>query len=175
MTGPVYDVFTASNGYEVRTNTDGTVSVFDDMGFDSLEDGPYLKGNDLAALREFFQRERDARLGRWRWPEHPEYVVYPQGKDLISVIDESSGDQYTFERSPWDSRPMSRSAYAAAYAYFEAHPVVEPRPWENTKPGEVWVVTREDGVEFAHQVHDEHWYLRVPIKSARRIWPEADQ
>lgn len=170
------DVFTASNGYEVRTDCDGDVRIITACGWDfnkSLDDG------DLTALREFFQHERDKELGRWRWPEHPEYVVYPHQRwleiDLINVVNETYGGQYTFERNqrgPDSFLPGSPTA--AAQAYFEAHPVPEPKLWENAQPGEVWAVKYYDrDVEYPYMVPEDGWGLIV--RSARRIWPEEEQ
>ncbi|QIK61774.1 hypothetical protein G7068_00035 [Leucobacter viscericola] len=54
------------------------------------------------ALREFFQHERDTELGRWRWPEYPEYVVRKlpdSNPETVIVINESYGPSYTFTRT----------------------------------------------------------------------------
>lgn len=68
----------------------------------------------------------------------------------------------------------------AARAYFAAHPV--RKPWEDAKPGEVWIVTDPTG-EHAYLVDDEQFYDSARdyglyfndgmITAARRIWPEV--
>src|SRR5690606_17981070 len=74
------DKFTASNGWAVYVGTNGEIVV----GEPSLVSDPSTDDraalflpSQVDALREFFRAEGDAELGRWRWPEHPEYVVYP--------------------------------------------------------------------------------------------------
>src|SRR5699024_6580390 len=61
----------------------------------------YQLGRDLdtSGLTEALERQalakRDAELGRWRWPEQPDYVVYPvtQGHRTraVSVVNEATG------------------------------------------------------------------------------------
>lgn len=173
------NTFEASNGIVVRSSDTGVY-------MDKVEAGTRLYPAEAHALREFFQRERDEELGRWRWPEHPEYVVYA-GRSPILILNELTGD--TLRARPEDGHTDTGhgTIYNAAAAYFEAHP--ERKPWEGAKPGEVWAVTY-DGTEgvFIHAGHNGGaWYgqgdMRVcldhplsdpNITDARRIWPESD-
>ncbi|MDR6691374.1 hypothetical protein J2X55_002286 [Microbacterium sp. 1154] len=61
------NAFTASNGISVTPSA----SI---VGGTSVNDVALHK-READALREFFQAEADERLGRWRWPENPAYVV----------------------------------------------------------------------------------------------------
>jgi len=146
------------------------------------------------ALREFFQKERDDELGRWRWPENPDYVVYiaPECADYdVRITCETSGDSMVYTRSedygqnrdhPWESL-WAR----AARAYFDAHP--EPKPWHDAEVGEVWLLTVDGdempavvcadtvgtfgGVKFATSLRG--WFGRdaSAITAGSRVWPEA--
>lgn len=128
------------------------------------------------ALREFFQAESDERLGRWRWPENPEYVVYPSGI-AVRVLHERTGVQ---------TYPVHRDAIAgsqparAGLAYFDAHP---SKAWRDAKPGEVWLLTIDGDETPAIRDVDEDFFstktsYRVirwnsdRITAGRRIWPE---
>lgn len=138
------------------------------------------------ALREFFQAERDHELGRWRWPENPDYVVYPLqriGLDVVKVVHEFDGYQVSFKsRTEAEHFPGSIPGHAAV-AYFDAHNV--RKLWYDAKPGEVWVVTEGDISEtYAYLVDDGQFYDSArdyaldftdpAITAARRIWPESD-
>lgn len=137
-------------------------------------------------LIEAARAEEDERLGRWRWPENPSYVVYSRdarGLEGVLVVDERDGYQREFEsRSSAEHLPGSIPAQAAV-AYFDAHP--EPKPWHNAKPGEVWAVDAaslagsgrqamivDSGVfvapDFAFLVTDS------AISGAYRIWPPEE-
>ena len=110
------NTFTASNGYKVTPNGDG-VNVY--RGIMSTPIYP----DEMQALREFFQAESDERAGRWRWVEHPDYVVYDTGDRIeVVVLDESTGCMENVWRGK--ERPGSYM-HDAARAYFEAHP--EPK------------------------------------------------
>jgi hypothetical protein len=144
------------------------------------------------ALREFFRAEEDERLGRWRWPENPDYVVYPGSLSMreAQVVSEEKGcwGQWSEAEARRDAR-RDRLA-AAAVAYFDAHP--EPKPWHEAKPGEVWLLTftgfetggsspwtvrpgrlSTDPAEFVYPQNGNTLALNDPeIVAARRIWPE---
>jgi len=155
--------FTASNGIVVSPQPQGGVYIRDDCRADS---------DRAQALREFFQAEADERLGRWRWPENPDYVVYrreaypPVNARRVRVILEPTGDFVdTVEGSKIDG-PFKD----AARAYFDAHP--EPKPWHDAEPGDVFLVTwpgseREEAV-IVPGGWPEAWEC---VTSARRIWP----
>ncbi|MGW9587463.1 hypothetical protein [Microbacterium sp. NPDC055455] len=151
---------------------------------DMLTDAPWLGGEELAALREFFRAEEDERLGRWRWPENPDYVVYPDesGKtEVVEVLCESTGMSLSSTRT---GNAPHRDAHAdAARAYFDAHP--EPKPWHEAQIDEVWLLTI-DGVEEAYRTemvsHVRFFAIRAEngmtygtrsseITAGRRIYP----
>jgi len=186
--------FTASNGIGVmRLDAGyGFRNVPDSQEVIGCSDGVSRYGiNDAKAqaLREFFLHERDEQLGRWRWPERPDYVVTPfdGDPDHVLVVQESAGVACEFVRAsaygPSMSGYHSRLA-PAARAYFDAHP--EPKPWHDAEPGEVWVLTVDGSEEFpcsvspsgpdfepiAHPVWATLARGSDRITSARRIWPE---
>lgn len=182
--------FTASNGVriEVRRPSDHHPLTVVGLG---------LIASSVVALREFFRAEEDERLGRWRWPENPDYVVYTMhledfermfGPDLDAVIlRESDGLSKGYCRSEDLGAGARWPHLDAARAYFDAHP--EPKPaWHDAKPGEVWVLTTVNvGDEVAARVAMVNESLvfeyvssvrtQIPITdqrfdSGRRIWPE---
>jgi hypothetical protein len=121
------DKFVASNGVTVDTDVHGCVTV---AGVESLRDSSQ-------ALREFFQHERDQELGRWRWPENPDYVVVQadNGGERAWVVNERN-QQITgwVWRADLDRSTARAQVVAAARAYFDAHPEPKPIP---TEPGSV--------------------------------------
>lgn len=184
------DKFIASNGCAVWRDKDGELKL-EGKAFDFL-----FREHDVAA-REFFLHERDQELGRWRWPENVDYVVYPVGDETVDVLRERSvsdksrgpGRQAGIARdqaATWD-KDYSQNFYAAARAYFAAHP--EPKPWHDAKPGEVWVLAVDGLEEMVMVVHESKYggyrfrlndregtvyALDTPaIRAGRRIWPEA--
>ncbi|MEV7827535.1 hypothetical protein [Microbacterium enclense] len=139
--------FTASNGLRIEVNRSDPSRVAVVNAGGHLES--ILTPDRMQALREFFQAEADERLGRWRWPENPDYVVYPVGVEIVDVLRESSvskttpgpGRQEGVTRAAaeeWD-QGYSQNFFRAARAYFDAHP--EPRPWTRAKEGESWYLT----------------------------------
>ena len=168
------DKFEASNGVVVLELEGG-------VGFQLPMQGVStngINGDKVQALREFFQHERDVELGRWRWPENPDYVVYADGTSR-RVIRESSGT--TMQVSLHDRKVMTTyldSYVGAARAYDAAHP--EPKPWHEAKEGEVWVI-EFNGNEYpaifqadSFRDHGGSWGAE-DITNARRIWPEEEQ
>jgi len=186
--------FTASNGVRVEVETlsgNGVDVLTVSMGGlnDTIVGTPRVQ-----ALREFFQKEEDDRLDRWRWPANPEYVVYAWTADParnargVTVLSESIPRPYTVwednidtlygPSADEDARALARKA---AGAYFDAHP--EPKPWHDAKPGEVWVFTLRDASDLSHAaVLDDcgDWTWTdggqvdlANIAGARRIWPEV--
>lgn len=144
--------FTASNGKRIEVLSDGQLCIAQSMPSSPLEHRTWAGPDDTQALREFFQAERDASLGRWRSKEHPDYVVYPKpteaherafgtGLDLM-VLCETDGAMkgYVVTEDDWpEGRGGGSTWRAVAREYLAAHP--EPKPWHNAKPGEVWVLT----------------------------------
>lgn len=174
--------FAASNGY--RLNVDlGSIIIYN-----RADDVRHTLGMySVDALREFFQHERDEELGRWRWPEHREYVVYASRLPIL-VLNELTGDTLRAHRADGFSDSGHGTIYNAASAYFEAHP--EPKPWEDAKPGEVWELTIDDGSEHTVFVHADRTmggrdgvsaggaYFDLDdgsnITAAHKVWPESD-
>lgn len=171
------DTFTASNDVQVwidhlgsvRTESPNPISAFT---------------SHTQALREFFQHERDEELGRWRWPDNPQYVVYPRGDSGVRVLDEGSGigSARLIHRNGDPDNPTAE--YQAAYAYFGAHP--ERKPWHSAKPGEIWVLTIDDSEQvvsavqqyekdfnpISHPIYATFANGSERITAGRRIWPE---
>lgn len=184
--------FTASTGTRVMA-TEGVYSLRV-----MPTDGSLIlisSGGELA-LREFFQHERDQELGRWRWPENPDYVVYqaPDCADYdLRIMCESSGDSMVYSRLEDDgnkrNHPWESSWARAARAYFAAHP--EPKPWHSAKLGEVWevqtrtkthgcAVVRGRGEEFRDLIMFRSDEIHIAVKdtrieSARLVWPEPKE
>ena len=181
--------FIASNGIEITTDPDGEGKVYLVGRRARGDEGQHLDTHATAgpegivALREFFQNEHDKELGRWRWPDNPQYVVYPRGDSGVRVLDEGSGigSARLIHLNGDPDNPTGE--YQAAYAYFEAHP--ERKPWEDAKPGEVWVLTF-DGADDTFKAYESRsgtiYFTRSRETSAnltderitagRRIWPE---
>lgn len=176
------DKFEASNGYKIEIGSLGNIEIRSVLG-DPRGSATVLS---VDALREFFQHERDEELGRWRWPEHPDYVVLPRLRGWVCVISESTGQTLDARRGQYlGTEP---TLFGAANAYFEAHP--ERKPWEDAKPGEVWAISTENVAdEVAVRVAIQNETLTFEyvksisthldasdkrIVSGRRIWPESD-
>ncbi|QOC26079.1 hypothetical protein IC744_06920 [Microbacterium hominis] len=162
--------FTASNGVTVSIDGDHLILPPITTGL-----GPLTQ----QALREFFQKENDDRLGRWRWPEDPDYVVYPIVTGLVAVVEEKNGTTGTFSRSE-----HTNSGHGdAARAYFLAHP--DPKPWHDAKPGEVWEIEVDGRTHHARVGYGDFAHLfefnedasmtkrHSAITAGRRIWPEV--
>lgn len=171
--------FTASNGITIGSDSGRVQWKTDGRAYDLEE---FASGSDLdVALSEWYRAREDERLGRWRWPADPGYVVY-QSSNGVHVVRESDGlSLFYAERAVAEKYPDYDPARAAA-AYFEAHP--ERRPWEDAKPGEVWELTLSDEEPHPYlvagngrfiDVHRERFALGMhnqAIVDARRIWPE---
>lgn len=175
--------FTASNGLVVgphRARPELGYAIYD--GDDNTLDNAYshLNSVEMEALRQFFRHEEDERLGRWRWPENPDYVVYPDGRDSVLVLDEVDADFQRLSRADAAGTGPSGIYREAARAHFAAHP--EPKPWYAAKPGEVWELHwlargREawfvnSAGSFIHTGTGAHRRLTDPsIRGGGRIWP----
>lgn len=167
--------FTASNGIEIRITTDlggdkylhGTVP--DEVGPVGFTPELHATASEkgLEALREFFQAEADERLGRWRWPENPDFVVYDNDDEDGGVWVHSEREPGAIQyQSPGDvphAWVSTEAGYvAAARAYFDAHP--EPKPWDEAKPGDVWRFETSDDRRHAlgWVAQDGTWDLMTP-------------
>lgn len=184
--------FTASNG--VVVSYAGKTLYLESPGDSWPNPEPHallLNADFEPALREFFRAEEDERLGRWRWPENPDYVVYLVGDDIVDVLRESSvsdehrgpGRQAGITRDAartWDN-DYSQNFFRAARAFFDAHP--EPKPWHDAEPEEVWILTI-DGEEVLALIDEDREFhhrsqrrfrsvLDESITAGRRIWPEV--
>lgn len=127
--------YTASNGAKISTYDYGS---FSNLRVKTVDNEVILAGVHVEALREFFRAEEDERLGRWRWPENPEYVVYPRAEDVLVLFEINGEGGVLYRRGD----AVHDFEGLAARAYFDAHP--EPKPaWHDAKPGEVWELTLE--------------------------------
>ena len=119
-------MFTASNGIRVRLGEVGNVlAVVGATGREHTAVGALY----AVAIREFFRLEEDERLGRWRWPENENYVVYLEtpGNDWVRVWSESNALMVRVNREKALHNYVDRTIYEnAARAYFDAHPIRKP-------------------------------------------------
>lgn len=173
--------FRARSGRTVSARSDGSV-MFDHAN-------GYLSPASVMDAEEFFQAKRDFDLGRWRWPENPDYVVYSNDPVArLRVVRESDGFVALLDEATDDA---GYSFQEAARAYFEAHP--ERKPWHAPDAGDHWVLHIAHGMALSG---DEYLYKYtrwgsqgrwgfVPtdggsvldptdptITAGRRIWPE---
>lgn len=175
------DIFTASNGIEIEISQDGYLLGKGDYGSGSTYATAGPEG--IGALREYFTHERDAELGRWRDPENPDLVIYPNGDDAVCVFSESTGSCWDVLRSvATRERPAYSTWVESAARYFAAHP--EPKPWETASAGELWkvylrpndrigrrAIAHGDGT-FTDQ-YTVAWNLD-DLTHATRIWPTEE-
>lgn len=133
----------------------------------------------MDSIRAQVLAERDRELGRWRWPENPNWVVYEIGEYAV-VMSERYADIRQFTRD--EAASMTGLEFRqAARAYFDAHP--EEKPWHSAKSGEAWVITYggeeyaviSDGASFLWEAGSEQPITDTRITSARRIWPEDSE
>lgn len=117
-----------------------------------------------------WQAKRDTELGRERFPESHNCVAYPTGPDHVRVWDEQAGTSTLYRRG--ETIGPCRTDRAAT-AYFAAHPLPEPRPWEGAKRGDVWVLTLANGRESAFmrmanafESEDEYFAPDSPVFTA---------
>lgn len=195
--------FTSSDGHiriAYENDLADRIDIFSARGGENMLDGaPWLGRYEVSALREFFQHERDEELGRWRWPENPDYVVYLRNDGQACVFNEATGvTVYRFRGEHEHLEELRRQSGEevmphthAARAYFEAHP--ERKPWHAPDAGDHWALHIAHGMALSG---DEHLYKYtrwgsqgrwgfVPtdggsvldptdptITAGRRIWPE---
>jgi hypothetical protein len=127
--------FTASNGVTITIDNDNPYGRRLLVSRGDLVVN-IIGGPRIDALREFFRAEEDERLGRWRWPENPDYVVYGDDIDCDVLYEPGGGVSHWTRAESRDG--ADRYPSGAAKAFFDTHP--EPKPWHDAKPGEVWVL-----------------------------------
>ena len=165
--------FTARNGWYVEN------------GQMYLPDGT-MANADLSSVRAVVlieygahkaQAQRDAELGRWRSVEHPDWVVYLRSTGWWLLVHEVDG--YMISRMPARAILLVGVPGQVAREYLAAHPVPEPKPWEQAQPGEVWELACA-GMPFAASLHGDQWVSAnggevwsSNITAGRRIWPEV--
>lgn len=176
------DKFIASNGIGIEVN-DNEQIIFD---VPNRPTSPvWMRSVEIDALREYVIAEEDKRLGRWRWPENPDYVVYPNdATSRLRIVRESDG----YVALVYNPENESGGFKAAAIAYDDAH--AEPKPWYDAQNGEVWILvtpatgerpyqvvrTEDDGFRFFliggyEGFRPGLFPQEAQIKAGRRIWP----
>lgn len=185
------ETFTASNGGTVELRGSGRLAITDhnpeqvSEHVRTISRTSYLDPTQADAIREFFLHERDKELGRWRWPENPDLVVYQRTPEIAAVLHEPSGQILPVRAGEYPGEETGFSG--AANAYFAAHP--EPKPWHDAQVGEVWVVKiqtgpaideiacivveKGDALMFEDPVDEVYIRVTGEILDARRIWPEV--
>lgn len=132
------EVITTRKGYQFRFNRDAGF-VFND-GVSELSSRSFSSGA-ADAIEEALFKQR----GLWLASNGCVVMRAPRFDDkdgrCIMAFDGQGGSGGSF----WDNCPEGRDADTetrlAADEWFEAHPLEEPKPWLNAKPGEVWDVT----------------------------------
>ena len=82
--------------------------------------------------------ELDEHLGRWRWPEHPQFTVVENPESLWVTNEESVTVRSVPKNVALQDEGSGPTSYQAAHAFLEAHP---PRPkWHDAQPGEIWAI-----------------------------------
>lgn len=164
----------ARNGFSVRAAENGGIEV---TGTGGVRD--YTPPMAAFAIEEFCQAKHDAELGRWRWPENPDFVVYRTDDfDGFMILDEREGRTWTYRWFAIKDDPAYDGPWDAARAYFEAHP--ERKPWHDARPEEVWLMG--SGLhEFVALVGDDGKFrfadgsemaVTEEFITGRRLWPE---
>lgn len=174
--------FTASNGVHITKKGSSSLAVERPMTDRLLS----INAERVSALREFFQHERDEELGRWRWPENPDWVAIEgersTGRRTVVLVDERTLERHWLNDLVMDSDGYRETKHEAARAYFEANPEPEPepKPWHDAKNGEAWVITWKggefavvcDGAYFNWPFGSTQAVIDPDITAGRRLWPE---
>ena len=118
--------------YETRSGRVVKVQENGGIVFDHVNG--YITPEMVPDAEEFFEARKDDELGRWRWPENPDYVVYvkceseSEPRAGVRVLHERTGRSRDISRVVVNACDATVSRFGrAARAYFEAHPV-EPKP-----------------------------------------------
>ena len=178
--------YKASNGITVDSETQG-ITGRRRITFDHGNHGTTIEmsGEEMSALIECLDQEKDESFGRWR-PDRPsDYYAIPQGDGGVLVVDERSGISEVLYRPGDDRSPRLATAggAATAHAYFEAHP--ERKPWDTASAGELWAFKTDPGTRetlWERDASESHWHLpgqtkaelgiHFTIVTGRKIWPE---
>lgn len=151
----------------------------------SIEDWDVQAGIEYG--RHLERIERDKALGRWRSPTRPEIVVYPGNPGYVQVFSESTC--YTAVYNEDGARGAERATIFAEVAveYFDAHKPEEPKPWQDARPGEAWLlaiddkeavpmtVARDSDGVLCFWAGDDAWARGDSgITAGRRIWPVSE-
>ena len=177
--------FTASNGLKVFPSP-GPNGRSMRVEYPTYPDDPdatrFVAGFAAEAIREYVRAEEDERLGRWRWPENPDYVVRERhGFAAAVVMNEATGDVVLYYRDDLPKYPLEATFAGAAAAFFDAHP---EKPWEKAKPGEVWELTIDGRQRFGQAGRGDFRHLfdfnddvsmtkvHTAITAGRKVWPE---
>lgn len=126
--------FTSAHGVKIKQ--EGYAIAWENSTGTTSQKLPYDFGSSVdGALAEWYEFRKDQTLDRWRDPENPNMVVYPDKNDhnAIVVLDETEPYTYWFHKEGEELSETARN-------YFDAHTPV-PEPWHNPKAGDVWVLT----------------------------------
>lgn len=171
--------YKARSGRIVAMGEDGSLSIDYKRG--------YLSPEVVMDVEEWAQAKRDAELGRWRWPENPDWIAVEGSREengrTVVVVNERTLERFWLNDQVLRIPADAHDSRHAGRAYFEAHP--ERKPWQRAQVGEVWVLSTADGETDAYTAMPvrgggiafeapEGRYLLddADIESARRIWPE---
>lgn len=177
--------FTASNGVTLHPH-DSRVDV--NCSGSAHPDGHKLSVKETEALREFFQHERDEELGLWRSPSDPTWTAVRRNTTIYFQNEDHERSFHFVPKLEGSIRAWSSDLQALAYEYIEAHP--ERKPWEEAKPGEVWLFrgkgdikpsafmkshvgwTNSEAVVVQRDPALPYGGTRDESFEPRRIWPE---
>lgn len=122
-----------------RTNERGVSVASHHNGYD-VTPGHDMSVEQTDALREFFRRETDDALGRWRSASDPAWTaVLDADTGYVKVRNDDGHRSFSFiPGSPATLTPWVKELREIAKEYIESHP--EQRPWQGAKPGEVWAL-----------------------------------
>lgn len=178
--------FTAGNGVNVLWKIDP-----DPAG---THDGPLvvrISEREAAALREFFQHERDEERDMWRSSKDRTWTAVRRNNTIYFQNEDHERSFHFVPKLEGSIRAWSSDLQALAYEYIEAHP--ERKPWHAPDAGDHWALHIAHGMALSG---DEHLYKYtrwgsqgrwgfVPtdggsvldptdptITAGRRIWPE---
>ena len=184
------DSFTASNGIQITMDPDRDGKVYLVGRRARGDEGQYLDTHvtggpeGIAALREFFQHERDEERGLWRSPTDPSWTAVRRNTTIYFQNEDHERSFHFVPKLEGSIRAWSADLQALAYEYIEAHP--ERKPWEDAKAGDVWVIEVECVESFAVHVVAEFFgavSFQTPTGNKvnmtnstftgfRKIWPE---